>query len=68
MTNNAPDEVRRFPTPWRVEEREAAYRVLDATGSALGHFYSISGIDPTVAAATGLSIDRDAFPPGFVGI
>ncbi len=30
---------RRFPPPWRVEEREESFIVKDKTGQALGYFY-----------------------------
>ena len=32
-------EPRRFPPPWRVEELEACFIVLDSTGQKLGYFY-----------------------------
>jgi hypothetical protein len=30
---------RRFPSPWRVEEKGESFIVLDATGQILGYFY-----------------------------
>jgi hypothetical protein len=30
---------RRFPTPWSVEERAAAFVVCDANGQALAHIF-----------------------------
>jgi hypothetical protein len=32
--------TRRFPAPWRVEQTQAGYRVLDATGQLLAYVYS----------------------------
>ncbi len=32
-------ESRRFPPPWRIEERKESFIVKDATGQALGYFY-----------------------------
>ena len=31
--------ARRFPPPWSVEELEACFIVLDASGQKLGYFY-----------------------------
>jgi hypothetical protein len=30
---------RRFPPPWSIEELEACFVVLDASGQKLGYFY-----------------------------
>jgi hypothetical protein len=32
-------ESRRFPPPWRVEQRGESFTVLDASSQILGYFY-----------------------------
>jgi hypothetical protein len=49
--------TRRFPPPWSVEERAAAFVVCDANGQALAHIF-FEGKPPPRSAAKLLSKDE----------
>ena len=48
--------MRRFPRPWRCEERASAFVVMDASGQPLAYVYFRD--DPNTARAAG-ALSRD---------
>ena len=49
--------MRRFPTPWTIEELEAGFKIVDGNGQTLAYFYGQA--DPRDAQiAKGLTLDE----------
>ena len=49
--------MRRFPTPWTIEELEAGFKVVDSNGQALAYIYGHADVrDAQVAKA--LTLDE----------
>ena len=49
--------MRRFPTPWTIEELEAGFKVVDLNGQALAYIYGHADVrDAQVAKA--LTLDE----------
>ena len=51
--------MRRFPTPWTIEELEAGFKIVDGNGQTLAHVYGhVDQRDAAVAKALTLDETR----------